>query len=315
MANPAQLTLTPFLKTHYPLLWNHPDSTLKHYYSQPDLQIKIETIYREACKNTVPKAAATGGTLGLVLAWMAGLGMPGTALSIVTAGVGGAAAGALYEAKKLSVAIRLDDSYKNWKASIEKPILNDFNTWVDNYEPFEDCVCGISFVFPEVPVRDHFGRLFNQVDIFKWIDENGTHPVTRQRMSRKDVVFCQNFAAQLKEKMEALFRDDVIATISSTNPDKIIEGLKRALHSIINNHNRVVLEQAAHARKEAELAGLPIEEVDRIYQVTRAGFINRPIFDQEPKGLTAILTAETQELQSVILKEAPHAIRSLYQHV
>jgi len=305
MANPAELNLHPILQAHYQSL-SGGDSSLKTYYDHPEVMARVKTVYVNALKRTVPKTAAAGGVLGVAVAWAAGLGIPATVLSALGGGLGGVAAGVGYETVKLAVQIRMDEGYKNWKNSVEESILADFERIIDSHPPFADLRCVITEDFPQMPVRDAHGKLYNQADIFEWIDKKGTNPFTREPMTKEDVTFCPRFAPALRHEMGIAFGE--LSHLVGQDRGRIIQGLKAALRSVVQNHNAVVLSRAIQEQQNAIQSGLSPEEINKAYQDQIAAFVH---FPEAAKldGLAAILTIES--IQDINLSLAPKVGRAV----
>jgi hypothetical protein len=305
MANPVQLNLSPFLQMHYQALSAHPGSPLKEYHNKPEVLDRIMTVYVNNLKKTVPKTTACGGTLAFAAAWIVGLGVPGMVLSSLGGAAGGAAAGVATETVKLAMEIRLSKDYIKWKNSIEGPILENFKQILEDHRPFEEFLCYITRDFPEIPVRDSFNRLYNQEAIFKWIDENGTNPYTREPMTREDVSFCSRFATELKDELDSAFGNPEFIGLLGRQPDEMIAGFKSIITSIIKNHNNVIFKKARQEMDKAEAQGLSPVEIIKIYQIHIADIIDDIPELEKPKGLGAILTIESiKDIDSSLFKEA-----------
>jgi hypothetical protein len=232
------------------------------------------------------------------------LGVPGTVLSGFGGAAGGAVAGVVHETVRLAIKIRLSEDYISWKNSIEGPILEDYAKILDTHEPFKKFLCNITHDFPEIPVRNSFGRLYNQEAIFKWIDENGTKPFTRKLMTREDVSFCPDFAVQLSDEVGHAFGDPSFIKLLGRHRDEIIEGLKSILITIITNHNNIIYSRAKQETVAAERRGLSVIEIVKINQTYMVNFIYDIPKIEKPKGLAAILTIESiKDLDCSLVKE------------
>lgn len=313
MAHPAQLNLPPILAANYEGLRDHPKSTFKAYYNRPEVQDRVLTVYTNALKKTVPKTAASGGLVGLAASWVFGLGIPGTLLSAAGGVAAGTTAGVAYETRRLAMDIRLDGTYSAWKASIEQPILDNFHEVLENYESFQNLRCQITHDFPAIAVRDAFGRVYDQESIYRWIDDHKTHPFTRERMAREDVTLYAGYANNLQESMEAAFGSPIFSQINTENSEEVIKGLKKALETIIANHNEIILGRAQQILDEARADRRPNLEAQRLFIEHLQGLVRLPEQPEaQPVGLMAIITAESStELKEALMKETPLAISSV----